>query len=73
MIRRLAKHSTNKPAWSKAEDFIQDLLQKNTALTLENTQMVIDRTQTYMSHEEKLHTSTTLVASTQGLLSSLIG
>ena len=64
MIRRLAKHSTNKAAWSKAEDFIQDLLQKNTALTLETTQMVIDRAQTYMSREEKLHTSTTLVAST---------
>jgi hypothetical protein len=65
MIRRLPKHSTNKPAWSKAEDFIQDLLQKNTALTLENTQMVIDRAQTYMSREEKLlHTSTTLVSST---------
>ena len=64
MIRRLAKHSTNKAAWSKAEDFIQDLLQKNTALTLETTQMAIDRAQTYMSREEKLHTSTTLVAST---------
>jgi hypothetical protein len=63
MIRRLAKHSTNKAAWSKAEDFIQDLLQKNTALTLETTQMAIDRAQTYMSREEKLHTSTTLVAS----------
>ena len=47
----------------KAVDFIQDLLQKNTALTLENTQMTIDRAQTYMSREEKLHTSTTLVAS----------
>jgi hypothetical protein len=57
-------HSTNKTAWSKDEDFIQDLLQKNTALTLENTQMVIDRAQTYMSHEKKLHTSTTLVTST---------
>ena len=64
MIRRLAKHSTNKAAWSKAEDFIQDLLQTNTALTLETTQMAIDRAQTYMSREEKLHTSTTLVAST---------
>jgi hypothetical protein len=28
------------------------------------TQMTIDRAQTYMSREEKLHTSTTLVAST---------
>ncbi len=64
MIRRLKKLSTNKAAWNKAEDFIQDLLQKNTALTLETTQMAIDRAQTYMSREEKLHTSTTLVAST---------
>ena len=64
MIPRLAKHSTSKPAWSKAEDFIQYLLQKNTALNLENTQMDIDRAQTYMSREDKLHTSTTLVAST---------
>jgi hypothetical protein len=64
MIRHLIKHSTNKPTWSKVEDFIQDLLQKNTALTLENTQMVIDRAQTYMCHEVKLHTSTTIVAST---------
>jgi hypothetical protein len=64
MIRRLGKHSTNKTAWSKVEDFIQDLLQKNTALTLETTQMVIDHEQTYMSREEKLHTSTTLVTST---------
>ncbi len=37
MIRRLAKHSTNEPTWSKTEDFIQDLLKKNTVLTLENT------------------------------------
>jgi hypothetical protein len=64
MIRRLAKHSTNKAAWSKAEDFIQDLLQKNTALTLETTQMAIDRAQTYMSRKEKLHTSPTFVATT---------
>jgi hypothetical protein len=64
MIRHLAKHSTNKSAWSKAEDFIQDLLEKNTVLTLENTQMSIDRAQTYMSREEKLHTSTTFVTST---------
>jgi hypothetical protein len=64
MIRRLAKHSTNTPDWSKDEDFIQDLLQKNTVLTLENTHMTIDHAQTYRSREEKLHTSTTLVVST---------
>ena len=67
MIRRLAKYSKDKAAWIKTEDFIQDLLQKNTALTLENTQQAIDRAQTFLSREDrvdKIQTPKALVAST---------
>ncbi len=53
MIRRLAKHSKDKAVWIKAEDFIQELLQKNIALTVENTQLAIDRAQTFLSREDR--------------------
>jgi hypothetical protein len=36
MTRRLAKYSKDKTTWIKSEDFIQDLLEKNTTLTLKN-------------------------------------
>jgi len=52
MIRRLPYNSKDKAACAKAEDYIQgylqDLLQKHTALTLENTRMSIDRAHTYV-------------------------
>ncbi len=67
MIRRLAKYSKDKTVWIKAEDYIQDLLLKNTTLTLENTQLVIDRAQTFLSREDrvdKIQTSKVLVTST---------
>jgi hypothetical protein len=67
MIRHLAKYSKDKTVWIKAEDFIQDLLQKNTALTLENTQLAIDRAQTFLSREDRvdeIQTLNSLVVST---------
>jgi hypothetical protein len=67
MIRRLAKYSKDKTPWIKSEDFIQDLLQKNTSLTLENTHLSIDRPQTFLSREDrvdKIQTPKVLVVST---------
>ena len=64
MIRHLAKYSKDK---DKEEDFIQHLLQKNVILTLENTQLAIDRTQTFLSREDrvdKIQTPKALVTST---------
>ncbi len=67
MIRRLAKYSKDKAVWIQGEDFIQELLQKNIALTVENTQLTIDRAQTFLSREDrvnKIQTSKDLVVST---------
>ena len=72
MIRRLAKHSKDKAAWIKAEDFVlcnswTELLQKKIALTVENTQLAIDRAQTFLSRKDrvdKIQTSKALVVST---------
>ena len=50
-IHKLAKVGKNKEAWKKADEFLTELLESDTLLTLEHTNEAIKRAEGYMQRE----------------------
>ena len=48
LIKRLVKKSKDKVVCQKFEESLHDLLQKNMVITLENTQVAIEKTHIFM-------------------------
>jgi len=51
-IHKLSKVCKDKAAWAKADEYLTNLMDSDTVLTLENTDEAINRTQNYMQHQD---------------------
>jgi hypothetical protein len=51
-IHKLSKVGKDKAAWAKADEYLTNLIDSDTVLTLENTDEVIKRSQNYMQRQD---------------------
>jgi len=59
-IHKLSKVGKDRAAWAKADEYLTDLIDSDTMLTLENTDDVIKRTENYLQRQDIEGTSARL-------------
>src|SRR6056300_1696807 len=51
-IHKLSKVGKDRAAWAKADEYLTDLMDSDTVLTLENTKAAIKRAENYLSRQD---------------------